>query len=255
MAKKILFFFILLSTCSSLACQDSTSSHRIIYLGDSHTAGDFGARLTQNLTKIYDTASVKRYGVIGASAQHWSKKDVSSIQKLKSGYYCDGDGNKNGPVPKNFPTATQLFQGEAPQRVIIALGTNDVHAGCLIKDKEDQMMATKALLAQVRPGSKCTWVGPTQQASDGVITKRCGEDNINKFIDNLRETVNSRCDFIDSRKIKINGVSITPNAGDKLHYKGDLAIKWADRVAAQFGELLSPPLKNNSPAKPLNQAN
>lgn len=252
---KILFFFILITAQFSLACQDSTSPQRIIYLGDSHTAGDFGARLTQNLTKIYNTTSIKRYGVIGASAQHWGKKDISSIQKLKSGYYCDGDGNKNGPVPKNFPTATQLFQGEAPQRVIIALGTNDVHGGCLIKDKEDQMMATKVLLSQVRPGSKCTWIGPTQQASDGVITKRCGDDKINKFIDNLRETVSSRCDFIDSRKIKINGVAITPNAGDKLHYKGDLAIKWADRVAAQLDEQPSSPLKNHLPVKPLKQAN
>lgn len=227
----LFFSLVFFAATCSLACQDSTAANRVVYLGDSHTAGGFGASLAQNLTQLYDTSSIKRYGVIGASSQHWSKKDNSSIKKLKIGYYCDGDGNKSGAVPNNFPSPTQLFLGVAPERVVIALGTNDVHNGCLVKDKDSQMAATKELLAQIRPGSKCTWVGPTEQPNDGPIAKRCGQDKVKSFINNLRDTVSSRCTFIDSRKITQNGKPIMPNAGDKLHFTGKLAVYWADGVA------------------------
>lgn len=243
----------LFSTGQVLACQDSTSPDRVVYLGDSHTVGDFGKRLAENLTKIYDTTSIKRYGVIGAAAQHWNKKDNSSIRKLKIGYYCDGDGLVNGKAPPtNFPTASQLFQGSAPPMVVLALGTNDVHARCLVNDKEEQMAAVKELLAQVRPNSKCVWVGPTEQPDHGPIALRCGQAKIKAFVDNLRDTVSGRCTFIDSRKIKSNGKAILPNRSDKLHYSGNLAKHWADSVTEQ---LAGPQVKNEKALLPLYSPN
>lgn len=231
LAAKILFIFSLVSTSHSLACNNaSTTSNRVVYIGDSHTVGDFGTRLGEKLTSKFGSTPVKRYGVVGAAANHWNKKDNSSLQKLKMSYYCDGDGKKNGAVPKNFPTVSQLFQGTAP-RVVIALGTNDINLGCKIKDKNEQMAATRELLAQIRPGSKCDWVGPTTQPVDGPLGKNCGQVAINAYVDNLRDTVKTRCDFIDSRKIKYNGVVIKPNRKDKLHYEGALANHWADVVA------------------------
>lgn len=250
---KVLMSLVFLSASSSLACQDSTAPNRVVYIGDSHTAGSFGQRLALNMTKLYDTTAVKRYGVIGAAAQHWNKKENSTMQKLKIGYYCDGDGNKNGAVPNNFPTPTQLFLGAAPQRVVIALGTNDVHNGCLIKDKDAQMAATRELISQIRPGSKCTWVGPTQQNSAGPIVQRCGVDKINAYIENLKSTVSTRCSFVDSRKLQVNGKPIVPNAGDKMHFDSKLGSAWADEVARAMGGL--PVNTQGSPAKKQGQAN
>lgn len=246
---------ILLSAGHTLACQNSSASDRVICLGDSHTVGDFGKHLSANLAKIYGTENVKRYGVIGAAAQHWNKKDNSSLRKLKIGYYCDGDGLVNAKAPAaNFPTPSQLFQGSAPPIVVIALGTNDVHGGCLIKSKEEQMAAAKELLAQIRPNSKCVWVGPTEQPTTGPIGQRCGQDKIKNYIDNLRDTVSSRCTFIDSRKIIYHGKPILPNRSDKLHYGESIAYHWADSVAEQIA---APQVKkvNSAPTKPASYSN
>ncbi|MCM2353797.1 MAG: SGNH/GDSL hydrolase family protein [Pseudobdellovibrio sp.] len=251
----VILSLILLSASHTLACQNSSAADRVIYLGDSHTVGDFGKHLSENLSKIYGTENIKRYGVIGAAAQHWNKKENSSLRKLKIGYYCDGDGLVNSKAPAaNFPTPSQLFQGSAPPMVVIALGTNDVHGGCLIKDKEEQMAAAKELLAQIRPNSKCVWVGPTEQPTTGPIGQRCGQAKIKAYIDNLRDTVGSRCTFVDSRKITYQGKSILPNRSDKLHYGGSLANHWADSVAEQIA---GPQVKksNSSLTKPTSYSN
>lgn len=233
----LLFVFAFFTTNDAVACQDSFVPNRLIYLGDSHTVGTFGQRLASKLAAHYPTTAIKRYGVVGASASHWSKKDNFLLRKLKYGYFCDGDGTKHGAVPANFPTATQLFQSSSPESVVVALGTNDVKAGCRIADKEEQMAAAKALISQIHPSSKCVWVGPTEQPSDGPIGQYCGQEKIKSFIDNLKSTVSSRCTFVDSRKIFYQGKAILPNRKDKLHYDGDLANYWAERVAKEMGIL------------------
>ena len=138
--------------------------------------------------------------------------------------------------------------------VVVALGTNDVFGGCLIKDKEEQMASAKELLSQIRPNSKCVWVGPTEQPSTGPIGQRCGQAKIKTYIDNLRDTVGTRCTFIDSRKITYQGKPILPNRSDKLHYGGNLANHWADSVAEQIA---GPQVKknNSSPSKPASFSN
>ena len=111
------------------------------------------------------------------------------------------------------------------------------------------MASTKELLSQVRPNSKCVWVGPTEQPSDGPLIKKCGQAKIKAFVDNLKETVSSRCTFIDSRKITYKGKAITPNRSDKLHYSGDLAKHWADQVAGQIsGSAATTSKSGNSPS-------
>ena len=225
------------SGAQSLACQNSTSADRVIYIGDSHTVGTFGQRLEKNLETVLGKVPVKRYGVVGSAAQHWNQKDNSTIRKLSIGYYCDGDGLVNGKAQKDFPTPSQLFQGAEPT-VVIALGTNDLYSKCNVSDKTEQMAAVKELLAQLRAKSKCLWVGPTEQPATGVIAKKCGQPRIKTFIDNLKETVRARCTYIDSREIKSKGKAILPNRSDNLHYSGELANHWADSVAVKIQESL-----------------
>lgn len=228
-----------LSASASFACQNSTSAQRLVYIGDSHTVGAFGQKISKNLETVTGKSPVKRYGVVGSAAGHWNKKDNSTIRKLSIGYYCDGEGQVNGKAPKaDFPTVSQLFQGAEPM-VIIALGTNDLNAKCKISDKNKQMASVKELLSQVRPNSKCIWVGPTEQPMTGPIGQNCGQPKIKAFIDNLKQTVSQRCTYIDSREIKSNGSPILPNRSDKLHYDGDLAQAWANSVSVTIQQALS----------------
>lgn len=236
--KVILNLIIWLSGAYSFACQNSTAPDRVIYIGDSHTVGTFGQKLTKNLENVLEAAPIKRYGVVGSAAQHWNKKNNSAIRKLTIGYYCDDDGQVNNKAPKqDFPTPSQLFQGSQPT-VVIALGTNDLNSKCNITDENEQMAAVKDLLAQVRSKSRCIWVGPTEQPTTGPIGQNCGQPRIKAFIDNLKETVSQLCTYIDSREIKYNGKAILPNRNDKLHYDGALANHWADSVAAKIRESL-----------------
>lgn len=254
--KIFLSLIIWFSAAQSFACQNSTSTDRVIYVGDSHTVGAFGQRLAKNLETVLGKSPVKRYGVVGSASQHWNKKDNSAIRKLDIGYYCDGDGQVSGKAPKkDFPTLSQLFQGDEPT-VVIALGTNDLYSKCNVTDKTEQMAAVKELLSQLRSKSKCIWVGPTEQPATGVIGKKCGQPRIKTFIDNLKATVRERCTYIDSREIKSKGKAILPNRSDNLHYTGDLADHWADGVSVRIKKSLSghtvkefghtPKLQNNA---------
>lgn len=256
--KVVLSLIIFSGAVNGFACDNSSSASRVIYIGDSHTVGSFGQRLAKNLETVLEKSPVKRYGVIGAAAGHWNKKDNSTIRKLKIGYYCDGDGQVNGQAPKaDFPTVSQLVQGAAPTTVI-ALGTNDVHAKCKVSDKAEQMASVKELLSQIRPNSKCIWVGPTEQPTDGPIGKNCGPAKIKVFVDNLKETVSQRCAYIDSREIKRNGKAILPNRSDKLHYEGDLAEYWANAVSVKVQEVqssLSPKSHSTNPSNKAVHAN
>lgn len=255
--KLFLSLMIWFSGAYSFACQNSTAADRVVYVGDSHTVGAFGQKLAKNLETTLGKSPVKRYGVVGAAAQHWNKKDNSTIRKLNIGYYCDGDGQVSGKAPKaDFPTPTQLFQGAEPT-VVIALGTNDLYAKCKVTDKAEQMSAVKELLAQVRPKSKCIWVGPTEQPNDGVIGKKCGQASIKTFIDNLEATVRQRCIYIDSRKTKYKGKPILPNRSDKLHYEGELAELWANSVSFKIQEALAthPIIPVHTPPHKQNNAN
>lgn len=244
-----------LSASFSFACQNSTSADRVVYIGDSHTVGAFGQKLSKNLETVTGKSPVKRYGVVGSAAQHWNKKDNTVIRKLTMGYYCDGDGQVNkGAAKANFPTSAQLFQGDAPL-VVIALGTNDVHAKCKITDKAEQMSAVKELLSQVRAKSNCIWVGPTEQPTTGPIGQNCGQQKIKSFIDNLKQTVSQRCTYIDSREIKMNDKPILPNRSDKLHYEGALAAYWANEVSSRIQNTLMPSSGKTPTLKPASKIN
>src|SRR5438445_193420 len=56
------------------ACTNTTALDRIIYIGDSHSAGEFGDALEKSLAADPQIGSenVKRYGVSGSSANNWA---------------------------------------------------------------------------------------------------------------------------------------------------------------------------------------
>ena len=236
------------------ACQISKAEDRIVYIGDSHSVGEFGVRLAANLKADSELGSshIQRFAVNSSAANHWVSSSNAMMQKLHIAYYCDGDGQVTGrSVPNDFPQFNELMT-PAPRGVVIALGTNDTVWNCKTADAKTQTKAVQKILGQIPHGVPCAWVGPTTQNDNGRVIQTCGDQaTTNAFVDHLKAIVQSRCTFIDSRTFTEgvqpphsltdctgSGNPLRPNNPDHVHFHGALATRWADCAGFEISRAL-----------------
>ena len=143
---------------------------QILIVGDSHAFGPMGQELQASLKARGH--QVERFAVIGSSSGNWL-----------------------GPQ-KEILSFNELINKFNPQQIVISLGTNDVFNVC--DNKSFSTKDTEKLLTLIPPSKVCFWIGPPGYISGKVINK-CGK-NYNKFVDQLKFKVATRCQFIDTRQ-------------------------------------------------------
>lgn len=201
-----LAFVFVASVFLQIAAQASAES--ILYIGDSHTAGNFGSHLEALLKAA--GASVTRTGIVGSRAPAWS-------------------------APKGL---SQLQKTESYSAVIIALGTNDLASFCrnpsaAVKDAID-------LLTKVKPEQKCIWVGPPLLSASHLLKECGGEPGMQKFREAYKAGIQGRgCQYVDSSKSLIY-----PNSTDGVHFSGKAAERWAQYIYTQISDSLKPESKS-----------
>jgi hypothetical protein len=87
------------------------------------------------------------------------------------------------------------------------------------------------------------------------VARSCGE-RYGNYVDALRETVITRCHFLDSRTLRPNtnasncadGTPLIANAGDDLHFSDQRAEAWAACASSGVQQILAPPPSGISPA-------
>ncbi len=174
----------------------------ILYIGDSHTAGDFGSSLERLISSEHPDFKILRKGIVGSRAPRWS--DVE--------------------WPK-LPQSTS-------QMIIVALGTNDLAVFC--KTPVVAVKHAQALLAKLQPEQKCIWVGPPLLSASSVVNTCGGEKGMANFREMYKRGIEEKgCYYVDSSKSLLY-----PNAGDGLHFSGAVANRWAQFVYKEMADSL-----------------
>lgn len=229
----------------SLLCL-SAFSNNVLLIGDSHTAGIYGVKLHEYLSKEFD--NVVTYGHSSSAAIHWlSDKDIL----LSGGKYNALSINKEQildpkpvhwrvktlvphfmPLLENMTSLHSQWTEKIPYRlvpdlVIIGLGANDANSiadtnGVIRKiEYTKRMKSIKEMITLVKSsGASCIWIGPP----NGAKKSKKNQDLLYHF---LRESVAADCPFFSSNHYNVNGCDGIHFNCSALRSKG---IAWAKEV-------------------------
>lgn len=172
----------------------------LLFVGDSHATGPFGDRL-EKLLRDDGKFMVTREAIAGYSATNW-------LVKL--------------PILH--------FTSSAASAVVIALGTYDAS-----QTRCDSTDDIQKLVRELKTNSPaCYFVGPPNFPI-GPITDACPTSDYNAYVDQIGEIAKAEgCTFIDSRKIKVNEVTLRPDENDMMRFRLETADKWAREVARKI---------------------
>jgi len=188
------YFIILFCFTSSALAKD------FLLVGDSHTAGFMGQGLSDKIQKTHGH-HVDRNAIVGSSAKSWLNE--YGYEKLLT--------------TKKFDT------------LIIALGTNDIAQGCHQPFFSPNFI--QKMLQKIPPNKECYWVGPPGYAKGRLINLCGNEKKYSAFVDQIKETVQDRCTFIDSRNFN----NLTDYLSkDTVHFSKAGGDYWSENIYSQL---------------------
>jgi hypothetical protein len=190
MMKLVLLAFSALVSANALAAAT--------LIGDSHSCGEFGARLEQRLSSAFGGA--EKFCASGSAPIHW----VTGRDPLKKG--------------ASIPTVVQILQHTRSNTVVVALGTNSLPDG--FTDRNYALMA-RAIAAT---GKRCLWIGPPHTSRKSL------EPHLEHFYQTLHASVSQYCTLIDSRESTAVGTAGNATV-DGIHRTPSAGRAWADAVA------------------------
>jgi len=201
------------------------SAGTVLFVGDSHSVGPFGARLDGLLRGAgHNTAS---YASCGSIAQWWVNAKPTSC-----GYFFRGlDGAADRGLKAPTPVFTDLLASVKPDIVVVELGANyggNPSDDFAIKDMGDMAARIKAA------GAECYWV--TKPNS------RLNQDQTARLIALTGKAVSGSCKVFDSTKV----TAYPAEGGDGTHYSFKDGIPIAEAWAQDVFDWMFPP----APARP-----
>jgi lysophospholipase L1-like esterase len=206
----LIFTFIALTTHVQAAS--------VLYIGDSHSAGHFGKRLDSLLRTL--EVSVATFAKGGSKVGSWVTGDTTEWGLFKR----SPKGQVTyGPKGGKTPMLSYLIEYHKPQKIIVALGTNNV--GQTSEAFRDELIQMMDIIRA--SGAKCLWVTPP--ASRNILTQ------IPRMKTILLEIVSNYCTTFQSDYVTTYPVV----GGDGLHFANFLGAKamadfWAERVYKKF---------------------
>ncbi|MGK5087201.1 hypothetical protein WDW86_06550 [Bdellovibrionota bacterium FG-2] len=214
--------WVLLFLVSTFARADLVSP--VLFIGDSHSAGPFGAELE----RLLDAKGmlVNRTACVGASTMTY----------LKGGTLCKSGSVTDGKVADyKAPTINALLSQAHPSSVVVALGANMYDT--LGWTSKQRVETVRQLTEAIRvSGAACVWVGP--KYGPNATFEEAGQ-----VLSDIEQGVTGECQVIDSRPLaEFNW------CGDKVcccnvnpHYNAHgpegiaAAKKWALNVVGKLG--------------------
>jgi len=232
---------------------------QVLYIGDSHSAGEFGAELATQLEAWSGSLGVDRFAVCGSSAITWSKDQIclsSGNCPYKNGY--EWSAQNGSPAhhesadptgePVGRPGFKKLAENTKYSAYVFALGTNDAYNSHCVPlpsptvdgpypAKRSDAGAIAGLLEAIpkmSPMRPCIWIGPPAY-TQGPMLKSCGSiEKYNEWVTSLKNFVEGQgknCKFI---------LSTDKPVGNELHFRPKAAKAWADKIAKEITETAKP---------------
>ena len=206
----------------------------ILFVGDSHSYGNFGSTMDAYLrtigTKVTSVASC------GSSPSNWISSN-DRYKKTVCGYWRKDSAGKEIRVKSHAisPLPEELKKTQA-DLTVVALGTNALSSPQNIAQEKG---AIEKMLNQIQEAkSRCIWVGPPDAA------KQPFKKNLEQGVKEIRALVEKRgCLFIDSSKI----TQYPANKSDGIHYGPKEATEWGKKVTGEIDKSLSTLTQNSAP--------
>lgn len=171
------------------AFADDVQKH-IIYIGDSHSVGTFGAVMNGEIRSLKNT-TYEFVASGGTAPFQWADKGYA--RKTECGYW-EKSGDKISEKRLCQKITTPLLReliAQAPTdrelTVIIAHGTNYSTV-----ERDFSVHTSVSLLKQIPQGAQCIWIGPPQ------MTKLDTEKRYSIIVDAIKKSKRD-CKLIDSR--------------------------------------------------------
>lgn len=191
---------------------------RILMIGDSHSVGIFGHKLTELIKTFAPKVELMAVASCG-SEPHWWLTGKSTHCGLRT-LYPNGFDNTIHSAPT--PKIADLLNLTKPKITIVQLGSNLV-----LLSPQEREIYTQSLLDIVKQnGGQCIWIS----APD---SRKFNSTDLNDVYEILKTvTKKNHCKLIDSRKY----TKYPSSGGDGLHYGGQegsiIATQWAEKVFA-----------------------
>lgn len=191
---------------------------RILYLGDSHSVGVFGHKMTDLIKETVPQIPLMAVASCG-SEPHWWLVGKTTSCGLRT-LYPNGFDNEIHKAPT--PKLSELLNLVRPKMTIVQLGSNLVPLNEI--ERETYTDAMMNLLDQ--NGGQCVWISAPDSRKFSAV-------EINNVYEVLKKlSKKHRCKLVDSRKY----TKYPHLGGDGLHYGGKdgapIATQWAEKVFA-----------------------
>lgn len=222
-------FVIVLLIAFSTTFANATDS--VLYIGDSHSVGCFGATLEGALRGLLAPSShpmeIRSSATCGSSSWSWLQ---SGGNTTKCGYRaCDTQGRCiKTTVGKSSSLMTLMNEMKSSDlSVVVALGSNMLKASW----HQTQSSVQGVIRVIKAQGARCIWIGPPQ-----ATLKFLSLEKYENFVASLKSTVVAEgCIFVDSSDKTDRGTITDPEG---LHFKCAEGKSWGLKVFAEIQPLL-----------------
>lgn len=217
--KRLIYLLIILTSCTHTIRQPSSENslegQRILYIGDSFSAGYLGGYVYEHLKqKVGTNGDVNLYGVVSSSPRHWAP--VKNSQGAK--WLCRQEGRKNASYPTNVKKSicpkrrknspiSHLMQAHNPHTVIFQFLGNSMGMS------ERGIINNVTNLIDQIDGAKCYFIlsPPYHQSIDSQNAKR--KLTSERFI----KAIAGRCEIYNG----MDEANLPQFKAERDHYAGD----------------------------------
>jgi hypothetical protein len=195
----------------------------ILYIGDSHSFGQFGKVMDETLSQVSEHLVIE--SSCGSTPSTWL--GTNTYQKTVCGFWKKDGLEELRTKVHSTPNFIEEIENYRPDIVIVQLGTN-------IAAFENPLGQTKSIDKMMKTiinkNITCYWIGPPD-ANSPIVTKK-------KLIitnDLLKKLAkNNNCTFIDSLRL----TSFPLNYKEGIHYPSNLSRTWGEKVSKILLKLL-----------------
>lgn len=199
------------------------ASEKILYVGDSHSYGEFGKVMAETLNLLSDEYVL--YASCGSSPATW----------ISDGKYAQtvcGFWQKSKTQDLRFNKHKTPRFGEEilklkPSIVIIQLGTNI--AAMSIPQSSEQAIR-EMMRISIENGARCLWIGPPDAHSKVVTDEKLKITN--ELIKNIAQS--SGCSYVDSLLM----THFPKESREGIHYPPSASREWGEKVSQQLKSLI-----------------
>ena len=200
------------------------SQKKILYIGDSHSSGQFGIRMYEYLSKLSSNTTLM--SSCGSTPKSWLS--TKQYQKTVCGFWHKDALTDTRSTELQTPNYINLLEHYSPDISVIQLGTN---MAAFDNPQIFEKSINTIMQATVQAGSLCIWIGAPKAKSKRIQNKNIQATDA--LLAQLAEK--NSCYFIKSSDITDYP---TANRLDGIHYPKLASNLWADKVIKRLAPLI-----------------